>query len=137
MSERLFVNKAVTTDTGDDRIAAITVDRVSKVYRVPSVLPWRRAALTEALHEVSFRCPEGKISCLLGPNGAGKTTIIKILAGLVLPDDGDACIQGASISGSSQRSGCRIGLATPNERSFYWRLTGRQNQEFFAKRFGF
>ena len=116
--------------------AAITVDRVSKVYRVPSVLPWRRAALTEALHEVSFRCPEGKISCLLGPNGAGKTTIIKILAGLVLPDDGDACIQGESISGSSQRSGGRIGLATPNERSFYWRLTGRQNLEFYASLYG-
>jgi len=132
------VSKAVTTynDARIDRPAAITVDRVSKVYRVPSVLPWKQSKLTEALHEVSFTCPEGKISCLLGPNGAGKTTIIKILACLVLPDDGDAVINGVSISGSSRGSGIKIGLATPNERSFYWRLTGRQNLEFYASLYG-
>jgi ABC-2 type transport system ATP-binding protein len=76
------------------------------------------------------------VSCLLGPNGAGKTTIVKILAGLVLPDKGDAFILGVPLTGASPGLRGRIGLASPNERSFYWRLTGRQNLDFFASLHG-
>ncbi len=93
--------------------------------------------MTEALRGVSFSCPPKKISCLLGPNGAGKTTIIKILAGLVLPDAGEALVLGLPLSKVTSRIRTRIGLATPNERSFYWRLTGYQNLDFYAALYGF
>jgi ABC-2 type transport system ATP-binding protein len=116
--------------------AAIFVNNVTKVYRIPSIFPWRKTQLTEALREVSFTCPKRKITCLLGPNGAGKTTIIKILAGLVLPDAGDAVTLGVSLYESTQNLRHRIGIATPNERSFYWRLTGRQNLDFYASMYG-
>jgi len=105
---------------------AIIVENISKTYRVPSILPWKKSRTTSALKDVSFSCPTGTITCLLGPNGAGKTTMLKIMAGLVFPD-----------SGTFSFSGATIGLATPNDRSFYWRLTGRQNLEFFASLHGF
>jgi ABC-2 type transport system ATP-binding protein len=92
--------------------------------------------VTEALKQVNFHCPQGKISCLLGPNGAGKTSIIKILSGLILPDYGDAEILGVSLSEAPTGFKTRIGLVTPNERSFYWRLTGLQNLNFFAALYG-
>ncbi|HDY87619.1 MAG TPA: ABC transporter ATP-binding protein [bacterium] len=116
---------------------AITIKNISKIYRVPSIIPWRRPRVVEALQDVSFSCPKNQISCLLGPNGAGKTTIIKILAGLVLPDAGDAIILGIHFSKVTNRFRTKIGLATSNERSFYWRLTGYQNLDFYAALYGF
>ncbi|HNY11764.1 MAG TPA: ABC transporter ATP-binding protein [Candidatus Wallbacteria bacterium] len=50
-----------------------------------------------ALKSVSVSVGAGKITAFLGPNGAGKTTAIKILAGLLKPDYGDAVICGHSI----------------------------------------
>ncbi len=111
----------------------IELRHVSKTYRTPSLLPWRPRTAAIALTDVSFACPAGKTTCLLGPNGSGKTTIVKILAGLVVPDAGDALIGGEQ---PVRRHAVRIGLATSNERSFYWRLTGRQNLEFFASLHG-
>jgi ABC-2 type transport system ATP-binding protein len=107
---------------------AIVLQDVIKIYRTPSLLPWKKAKKTKALDGVSFTCPQGEITCLLGPNGAGKTTIIEIIAGLVTPDGGTVEIQDVR-----KRN---IGCATPNDRSFYWRLTGRQNLNFFASLYG-
>ncbi len=115
---------------------AIRLNSVSKIYRVPSRIPWKRARKVEALESVSFSCPPQKISCLLGPNGAGKTTIVKILAGLILPDSGEATILGVPLAKMLPSFRSKIGLVTPNERSFYWRLTGRQNLDFYASLFG-
>jgi len=116
---------------------AISIRKLSKVYKIPSVLPWRKSRRVEALSEVEFTCPAEKITCLLGPNGAGKTTIMKILAGIILPDQGDALVLDRSISRADSAFRSRIGLLTTNERSFYWRLTGRQNLDFFAALHGF
>lgn len=105
---------------------------VSKVYRVPPLLPWKAPTQTEALRDVSFRCPKDRVTCLLGPNGSGKTTIIKILAGLVMPDTGSAVIHGISRASTERAPSAALGVAASGERSFYWRLTGRQNLDFFA-----
>jgi ABC-2 type transport system ATP-binding protein len=112
--------------------AAIVVSHLSKTYRVPSLAPWKPAGLKQALIDVSFRCPEGRITCLLGPNGSGKTTIIKILAGLIEADGGDASVAGVPLPKGVKTLRSNVGLASSSERSFYWRLTGRQNLEFFA-----
>ncbi len=112
--------------------AAIHLSRLSKVYRLPAAAPWSRGGRKTALAEVSFSCPAGKVTCLLGPNGAGKTTIIKILAGLVLADGGEASVLGIPLEHAPLSLRARVGVCTPNERSFYWRLTGRQNLLFFA-----
>lgn len=116
--------------------SAITLENVTKIYRAPSVIPFRKAKTTRALRDVNLSCPENQITCLLGPNGAGKTTIIKILAGLVLPDAGNVSAAGVSLMNAPIAFRTRIGLVTPNERSFYWRLTGRQNLDFYAALYG-
>ena len=74
----------------------------------------------------------GEIFALLGPNGAGKTTLIKVLAGLVVADAGNARIFGVDVRRDFRASRAMISLVLGDERSFYWRLTGRQNLEFYA-----
>lgn len=111
---------------------AINFNNVSKTYRIPSLLPWQRSKKIRALDGISFTCPRGRISCLLGPNGAGKTTVIKILAGLVSHDGGSIELGGAPYDGSLKGAPATIGVMASNDRSFYWRLTGRQNLEFFC-----
>ena len=93
--------------------------------------PFRKAEVVEALRGVDLTIREGEIFGLLGPNGAGKTTLLKILSCLVLPDAGTAAI-GGHPTDREQKVKPLIGLVHSDERSFYWRLTGRQNMNFFA-----
>ncbi len=75
---------------------------------------------------------KGEILGLLGPNGAGKTTLIKILSTLVTPDQGSGSIAGLSLETESLAIRNKIGMVSTNDRTFYWRLTGRENLDFFA-----
>jgi ABC-2 type transport system ATP-binding protein len=91
-----------------------------------------KARETWALKDVSLEVPEGAIFGLLGPNGAGKTTLLKILSCLILPTAGTVRVAGHDTSrndGSIQRI---LGFVSSDERSFYWRLTSRQNLRFFG-----
>lgn len=83
------------------------------------------------LNNINLAIGQGELFGLLGPNGAGKTTLIKILSTLILPSSGGAIVNGYDLS---DEPGVKtsIGLASGDERGFYWRLTGRQNLEFFA-----
>jgi ABC-2 type transport system ATP-binding protein len=85
-----------------------------------------------ALKGISFSIPRGGIVGLLGPNGAGKTTLLKILSTLIEVDKGSVFVLGDDVTRDSMKIRGRIGLVTSDERSFYWRLTGRQNLKFFA-----
>jgi ABC-2 type transport system ATP-binding protein len=85
-----------------------------------------------ALDGVSLRVEPGRSFCLLGPNGAGKTTLIKVLTTLILPDGGRALVNGHDAERSPAAVRKAIGFAINDERSFYWRLSGRQNLEFFG-----
>lgn len=84
-----------------------------------------------AVDRVNLQVEKGELFGLLGPNGAGKTTLIKMLSTLVLPTAGTAWINGIEISHESAVKSA-IGVVTGDERSFFWRLSGRQNLEFFA-----
>lgn len=72
---------------------------------------------------------------LLGLNGAGKTTLIKILCGLLLPTTGRIYLDGKIVSNPYELKE-RVGFASGDERSFYWRLTARENLEFFGTLYG-
>ncbi len=95
-------------------------------------LDFRHRGQTRALEDISFFLDKGRILGVLGPNGAGKTTLLKILATLILPDKGRVGINGCCPGIDDDRIKSFIGLVSSQERSFYWRLTGRQNLEFFA-----
>jgi ABC-2 type transport system ATP-binding protein len=81
----------------------------------------RRFGEKTALRGVDLEVGPGQIHALLGPNGAGKTTLTRIICGLVDPD-----------AGSVHRSGT-IGLVPSGDRTFYMRLSGRENLIFFGR----
>jgi ABC-2 type transport system ATP-binding protein len=86
----------------------------------------------EALREVTLTIKGGEFFGLFGPNGAGKTTLIRILSTLIIPSSGSASVLGFDVVGEADRVRASIGLVFSNENSFYGRLTGQQNLEFFA-----
>lgn len=93
--------------------------------------PLRTETIT-ALNGVDLQVEEGELFGILGPNGAGKTTLIKLLSTLILPDEGEAWVNGYNIFHEEENIKRSIGLVTGEERSFYWRLSGRRNLQFFA-----
>ena len=122
-------------------MSAISVRNLSKTYPVP----FRRLRAffrrpvkdpVEALREVSFEVETGEIFGLIGRNGAGKTTLTKIVATLVQPTTGSVAVRGHDSVTDDEHVRREIGLATAEERSFYWRLTSEQNLLFFARLHG-
>ncbi len=112
----------------------IEVSRLTKVFKPGRGLfeVFRKGPNVKALERVDLRVREGQIMALLGPNGAGKTTLIKILSSLLLPDEGEVKIGGMDVKKHGRAVKKIVGLAVGEERSFYFRLTGRQNLHFFA-----
>jgi len=88
-----------------------------------------------AVDRVDLAVEEGELFGLLGPNGAGKTTLIKLLCTLIAPTAGTARVNGYDLQ-EEEKIKASVGLVTGDERSFYWRLSGRQNLEFFASLHG-
>lgn len=84
------------------------------------------------LQDIHLKIKQGAILALVGPNGAGKTTLLKILATLVVPSDGRALVCGKDVTINPIQVKKMTGFVSSEERSFYWRLTGRQNLNFFA-----
>jgi len=122
-------------------VFAVTVKNLSKTYPIsfPRVkrffhLPVKPAV--EALKNVSFEIAEGEVFGLIGKNGAGKTTLTKIIATLIQPTDGKVSVKNFDSVKNEVKVRSLIGLATAEERSFYWRLTSEQNLLFFARLYG-
>ncbi len=103
-----------------------------KPRRLSSLLRFKAApGETLAVDGVSLDVQPGEIFGLVGPNGAGKTTLVKLLTTLILPTSGEAQIGGYDYADEAPIK-AMIGLMTCNERSFYPRLTGRENLRFYA-----
>src|SRR3972149_4154707 len=86
----------------------------------------------EALKGVSLEIKPGEIFGLLGPNGAGKTTLIKCLTTLLLPTSGEAWINGYRLTKDDNAIRATVGCMLMGERGLYWKLTARENLEFFG-----
>jgi ABC-2 type transport system ATP-binding protein len=116
---------------------AIEIRGLTKVFhpmklRLRSFRAIRRQPPVCALKDFTLTVRRGEVLGLLGTNGAGKTTLLKILSTLVLPTAGRVTVLGQDIVLDAGQVREVVGLVTSDERSFYWRLTGRQNLEFFA-----
>lgn len=120
----------------------IEVNSISKSFTAPFSVSglmgsgFRRPHVTHALDDISFTLTKGSVLGILGPNGAGKTTLLKILSTLILPDKGSVRVNGYRLGTNDDKIKASVGLCSSTERSFYWRLTGRQNLEFFAAMYG-
>lgn len=103
---------------------AIEVKHVSKHY-----------GKVQALDDVSFSVDKGEVFGLIGPDGAGKTTIFRILATLLLPEGGQASVDGYDVVKEMGNIRHRIGYM-PGKFSLYEDLTVEENLTFFATLFG-
>ena len=80
------------------------------------------------LEDINLRLEENDILGLLGRNGAGKTTLLKIILGLIKPTKGSVIF--------SDKKDPLFGFANSNPRSFFWRISCRENLIFFGKMLG-
>lgn len=103
----------------------------NKTYREIILSPFKISQVP-AIANVNLKVDKGSILGLLGPNGAGKTTLLKILSTLVHPSSGHAVVNGFDVVSQGNQVRRSIGIVMTEERSFFWRLTGRQNLQFFA-----
>ncbi len=85
-----------------------------------------------ALNGVNLSIQTGELFGLLGPNGAGKTNITRILSTILLPTSGAARVFGLDVVKSAGQIRPRIGLVFGGERGLYWRISGRDNLQYFA-----
>lgn len=82
-----------------------------------------------SVRDLSFRVEKGQVLGLLGPNGAGKTTTLRMLMGLIKPDDGEIRVFGHAIRpGAPVLS--RVGSFVEGA-GFLPHLTGRENLELY------
>lgn len=110
----------------------IELDQLTKRYPPQRSLTSRAGESRLAVDSVSFSVAEGEIFGLIGANGAGKTTLIRMLSTMVLPTSGRAIVGGHDVTRDERAVRDIVGVVSSNERSFYWRLSGRENLRFFT-----
>ena len=120
---------------------AIEVERVTKRFtrpfpRLRKLLKRRGPGVVEALSDVSLEVRAGEIFGLVGRNGQGKTTLIKSTCGLIEPSAGRIRVFGHDTVHALREVKRHVGLVSADERTFYYRLTGRENLVFFARLHG-
>jgi len=111
---------------------AVEIAGLKKSYAVEKSFFSRRATF-QALSDVDLQIRQGEIFGLVGRNGYGKTTLIRCVAGLLSPSEGTIRVYGHDTVSDAQEVRKSIGWVGAEERSFYLRLTGRQNLMFFSR----
>lgn len=111
---------------------AVEITGLKKSYAVEKSF-WSRRSSFQALSDVNLQIRQGEIFGLVGRNGYGKTTLIRCVAGLLAPTEGTIRVYGHDTVHNAEEVRKLIGWVGAEERSFYLRLTGRQNLMFFAR----
>jgi ABC-2 type transport system ATP-binding protein len=89
----------------------------------------------KAVRNLSMRVKRGQIYGFLGPNGSGKTTTIRMLCGLLTPDEGHGTCLGYDIRTQADEIKRHVGYMTQRF-SLYQDLSVRENLEFVARLYG-
>jgi ABC-2 type transport system ATP-binding protein len=87
------------------------------------------------VRNLSMQVRRGNIYGFLGPNGSGKTTTIRMLCGLLTPDEGDGTCLGFDIRTDAEKIKRYVGYMTQRF-SLYQDLSVRENLEFVARVYG-
>lgn len=116
-----LTKKYVSTESESESENAIVVKGLRKSFKQLTVLDG-----------VNFVVKKGTVLALLGPNGAGKTTTIRILSTLLLPDSGQALINGIDVVKNSNKVRSLIGL-TGQYAALDEYLTGRENLHMIGR----
>jgi ABC-2 type transport system ATP-binding protein len=124
---------------GEERVehvmsAIITVTDLTKTYLVKERTGLFKSRVREinALKNINLEIKTGELFGLLGPNGAGKTTLIKCITTLLIPTRGQIVVNNFNVGQHDAQVRASLGCLLGGERSLYWKLTGRENLEYFA-----
>tara|TARA_B100000925_G_scaffold289963_1_gene274036 strand:- start:2062 stop:2703 length:642 start_codon:yes stop_codon:yes gene_type:complete len=99
----------------------VKVTNISKKFYLPKFkLSSKDNSFISVIDNLSMDIDSKDFICLVGNNGSGKTTLLKILANLIIQDKGIV-----------ERNG-KISFVSTNERSFFWRLSVKENLSFFS-----
>ena len=85
----------------------------------------------KAVDNISFVVEPGCIYGFLGPNGAGKTTTIKLIAGIIRPDNGTIRVNGHDVATDAHKAKLDIGFV-PDDPNVFLRLKGIEYLKFMA-----
>jgi ABC-2 type transport system ATP-binding protein len=103
-------------------MADVQVDHIVKTYNKGEV---------RAVDNISFSVEKGELFGLIGPDGAGKTSIFRMLTTLLLPDGGNASVNGYDVVKDYKLIRQHVGYM-PGKFSLYQDLTVEENLNFFA-----
>jgi ABC-2 type transport system ATP-binding protein len=110
----------------------IATENLKRVFKTTTGILHRKKKEILALDGVNLTIEKGELFGILGPNGAGKTTLTRILATILLPTSGSAEVFGLDVVKHAKAIRPRIGIVFGGERGLYWRLSGRDNLQYFA-----
>ena len=96
----------------------------------------KKTKVIHAVKDISIEIPKGRIVGVLGINGAGKTTTIRMLSSLIIPTQGSVTMNGVDAIQNHLWVKERINLISGGERNLYWRLTAKENLEYFGSLYG-
>ncbi len=96
---------------------------------------WYQANQTPAVENLSLEVKPGEIFGFLGPNGAGKSTTIKMVSGILTPNQGSITVCGVDMVRDPVEAKRNIGYVSDNH-SVYERLTGLEYLNFMADIYG-
>lgn len=123
-------------------MAAITVSHLSKTFRVKVKEKGLRGSMKSILHptyrsikavdDISFYVEPGEILAFIGPNGAGKSTTIKMLTGILYPDEGSICVMNINPSAKRKQLSYKIGTVFGQKEQLWTHLTPYDNFKFFG-----
>ena len=94
----------------------------------------RKFAGKRAVDGIGFDLDPGELLTIFGPNGVGKTTLLKILAGVLSPNEGQIMIDSNLVDVVQRSWRSQVGIVT-HQTMLYDRLTVRENLLFYSKLF--
>jgi len=121
---------------------AIVVNDLSKTFKVKVKEKGLRGSVKsifrptyrtiKAVDDISFSVEEGEILAFIGPNGAGKSTTIKMLTGILYPDQGEAFVMDINPSVKRKQLSYKIGTVFGQKEQLWTHLTPYDNFKFFG-----
>ncbi|MGA9853127.1 MAG: ATP-binding cassette domain-containing protein [Gammaproteobacteria bacterium] len=86
----------------------------------------------QAVQNVNFSVPDGRITGLLGPNGAGKSTTLRIIGTVLKPDGGTVLVDGSDVRSDSESARLKLGVL-PHASGLYPRLSAEENIRYYGE----
>ena len=123
-------------------MAVITVKNLSKTFKVKRKEKGLKGSLKslvkpnykiiKAVKNISFEVEKGEMVAFIGPNGAGKSTSIKMMTGILFPDQGSIDILGMDPSKDRKKLAYEIGCVFGQKEQLWTHLTPYDNFKFFG-----